>query len=214
MSEDEWRVEVELDDEQQGYGLGERLRAQDLDDDARERLGSRVLVTRDGSRLFLYAASEAHAREAERVVRELLSADRLSAELAVTRWHPVEEIWKDASIPLPRTDAEVGDEHRRMEEAESREAAEEGSYDWLVKAHLPSRAAAADVAAKLARERHSVRRRWRYVEIGAITDERANELADRLRDELPPDAEIWVEANPDDLPSPLFVLLDSRLRSD
>jgi hypothetical protein len=101
-----------------------------------------------------------------------------------------------------------------MEEAESHEADEEGSFDWLVKVHLPSRAAAADVAAKLAREGHSVRRRWRYVEIGAITDQRANELADRLRDELPPDAEIWVEANPDDLPSPLFVVLESRLRGD
>ncbi len=214
MNEGEWRVEVELDDEAEGYGLSERLRSHDLDDEARRRLGGRVLVSRDGSRLFLYAASEAHVREAERVVRELLSADRLSAELSVTRWHPVEEAWKDTSIPLPRTEAEVADEHRRMEEAESQEADEEGSFDWLVKMHLADRAAAADVAARLIDEGLSVRRRWRYVEVGAITDERANELADRLRDELPADAEIWVEANPDDLPSPLFVVLESRLRGD
>jgi hypothetical protein len=214
VNDEEWRVEVELDDEQQGHGLGERLRSHDLDDEARERLGSRVPVTRDGPRLFLYAASEPQAREAERVVRDLLTADHLSAQIAVTRWHPVEEAWKDASIPLPRTEAEVEEEHRRMEEEESREAAEEGSFDWLVKAHLPSRSAAAELADELRGEGQSVRRRWRYVEAGAITEERANELADRLRDAVSPDADVWIEANPDDLPSPAFVVLESRLRGD
>jgi hypothetical protein len=212
VDEDEWRVEVELDDEQEGYGLGERLRSRDLDDEARKRLGHRVLVSRDGSRVYLYAASEANAREAERVVRDLLSSDRLTADLAVARWHPVEEAWKDASIPLPRTEAEVEEERRRMEEDELQEAADQGSFDWLVKLHLPSRAAAAELAAQLKNEGHSVRRLWRYVEVGVLTEERANELANRLRDELPPDSEVWLEANPDDLPSPVFVLLESRLR--
>jgi hypothetical protein len=45
---DEFRVEVELDDDEHGYSTGERLRALDLDDEARERLGSMVMVTRDG----------------------------------------------------------------------------------------------------------------------------------------------------------------------
>ena len=56
---DEFRVEVELDDEEHGYSTREQLRALDLDDDARERLGSMVMVTRDGSKLFLYTAAEA-----------------------------------------------------------------------------------------------------------------------------------------------------------
>lgn len=212
MNGDEWRVEVELDDEEAGYGLGERLRSRDLDDEARRRLGRRVVVSRDGSRLFLYAATEANAREAERVVRDLLAADRLTAKVAVTRWHPIEEAWKDASIPLPRTDMEVEDERRRMEDEELREAAENGSFDWLVKVHLPSRAAAADLAAQLEEDGHPVHRLWRYVEVGAATEERANELADRLRDELSSDAEVWAEPNPEGLRSPAFVLLDFRLR--
>ena len=88
---DEFRVEVDLDDDERGSSLGERLRALDLDDDARKRLGGRVLVTRDGSRLFLYAASEAQASEAAEVVRSLAEADELTAEIRITRWHPVEE---------------------------------------------------------------------------------------------------------------------------
>ena len=53
MADEDWRIEVELDDEEQGYSLMERLRAGDLDDEARARLGERVVVSRDGSRLFL-----------------------------------------------------------------------------------------------------------------------------------------------------------------
>ncbi len=212
MNDEEWRVQVELDDEQNGYGLGERLRSQDLDEDARKRLGRRVFVSRDGSRLFLYATTEAGAREAERVVRDLAAADGLTAEIALTRWHPVEEAWKDASIPLPQTEAEIEEERRRMEEGERQEAIDEGSFDWVVKAHLPSRSAAAELATRLEGEGHSVHRLWRYLEIGALTEERANELADALREELPPEAEVWFEANPDDLPSPAFVFLETRLR--
>ena len=39
MSNEDWRVEINLDDEHEGYDIGERLRSQDLDDDARARLG-------------------------------------------------------------------------------------------------------------------------------------------------------------------------------
>ena len=210
MYEDEWRVEVDLDDEEHGYGLGERLRAQDLDDEARERLGRRAVVTRDGSHLFLYTGSEPEAREAERVARELVTADDLTAQIAVTRWHPVEEAWKDASIPLPRTPKEEREEAIRKEEAEWEEAEEEGSYDWMVKVALPGRSEAIELEQRLTGEGLPVHRRWRYVTVDVVTDERANELGSRLRDELP-EAEVWVEANRDDIPSPAFVLLESRL---
>ena len=76
---EDFRVEVELDDEAHGYPLRERLRALNLDDEARERLGENVVVTRDGSRVFAYTSTEPQAREAERVIRELVAdedADR------------------------------------------------------------------------------------------------------------------------------------------
>jgi len=101
--DDEFQIEVELDDESHGYPFRERLRARDLDDDARERLGRDIMVTRDGSRIVLYAGTEAQAREAERVMRTLVDEDGLTAEITVTRWHPVEATWKDASVPLPAT---------------------------------------------------------------------------------------------------------------
>jgi hypothetical protein len=204
---DEFRVEVELDADEHGNSLRERLRALDLDDDARERLGRSVMVTRDGSRLFLYAASEVQAREAERVVRELVDADELTAKISVTRWHPVEEAWKDASIPLPRTEEEEAAEYAAREVAEAAESEIEGEYDWHVVIRLPGRDQAAQLEARLESEGIPVARRWRYVVAGALTEERAEELADRLGSELPDDIEISVEANLSDVRLPIFQFL-------
>jgi hypothetical protein len=198
--EDEFRVEVELDDDERGYSLGERLRALDLDDDARERLGPSVLVTRDGSRLFLYASSESQARETERIVRDLVDADRLSADIAVTRWHPVEEAWKDTSIPLPATPAEEQAEYAAREVAEAEEVRRQGRFDWEVVVHLPARDAAVELSERLAAEGIPAMRRWRYVIAGAVTEEEALALSDRLRSELPEGANVRVEVDLSDLP--------------
>ena len=204
---DEFRVEVELDDAEHGYTLAERLRALDLDDGARERLGSGVMVTRDGSRLFLYAASEPEARQAEQTIRELVDGDQLTAEVALTRWHEVEEAWKDASLPLPATYAEEQAEKAALEASETREAEIEGRYDWEVVVHLPSRSLAIDVSRRLTDEGQPVRRRWRYLAVGAPTEDRAHELAERLRSELPHDAGIEVDVDLSDVErSPLQFL--------
>lgn len=207
MREDEWRVEIDLDDEAHGFGLGERFRAHDLDDEARKRLGDRIVVTRDGPRVFLYAGDEAGAHQAELVARELIAADDLSADITVTRWHPLEEAWKDAAVPLPRNEEEQEEELDRREENERRE----GTYDWLVKVDVPSRSEAEKLEKQLGDEGLSVHRRWRYVTVDIATEEHANELAGRLRDTAPADAEISIEANPDDIPTPVFVMLESRL---
>src|SRR2546423_8257440 len=90
---DEWRVEVGLQEEGHGLSLGERLRTLDLDDDAREKLGDRVVVTRDGSRLFLYARSEAEAKAASDVIRQLAAEDEIEAASTLTRWDEEAEAW-------------------------------------------------------------------------------------------------------------------------
>jgi hypothetical protein len=198
---DEWRVEVELEEEHHGFSLGERLRAHDLDEEARRRLESRVIVTKDGPHVFLYAASEEQAQEAARVARELVEAEGRSARFAITRWHPDEEAWKDAAIPLPGTDAERAAERALREQAEEREADAEGSYEWEVNVDMPGRSEAAELERELRDEGLDVHRLWRYVTIGAPTEERANELAARLRDALPAAADVSVEANPEELPT-------------
>ena len=204
---DEFRVEVELDDEEHGYSVTERLRALDLDDAARARLEPRVAVSRDGSTLFLYAATEEHAREAERVVRSLLAEDELTAEVRITRWHPVQEAWLDLSVALPASDEQRQAEYELREAAETEEAEAEGEFDWHVVVRFGGRNEAVAVAARLAEEGVPVARRWRYVIAGAVTEERAEALAARLRDELAPDADVELEANLTNLPATPFVFL-------
>ena len=194
MAED-FRVEVELDDEAHGYPLRERLRALSLDDEARDRLGSDVVVTRDGSRLFAYASTEEQASAAERVIGELVRDDELTADIRVTRWHPVAEEWRDASQPVPSTPVDEQREYAEREAAEEQEARAEGEFDWRVVIELPSRDDAGDLARRLSGEGLQAKRRWRYVMVGVVTEERADELAERLREELGDSADVWVQAD-------------------
>jgi len=191
---EEWRVEANLDDERHGYPLSERLRAHDLDDEARERLGGRVVVTRDGPHLYLYAASEDGAREAERVIRALLDEEDLTADVTVTRWDPAAEEWVPASEPS----------------GERRAPARAPDHDWFVLASPPEHHDVAALAEQLTADGHPVERRWRYLVIGAASEEGANAIAERVRSELGPDARVEVRAAVD-VASPGFVLFESLL---
>jgi hypothetical protein len=206
---DEWRVEVELGDEQHHLTLGERLRTLDLDDEARIRLGDRVIATRDGDHMFLYADSEAAAREAERVARDLLADEGLTGEIAVTRWHPVQEAWVDASVPLPSSGHEEQAEEHAHEDAEEREAAVEGEYDWEVRVDLPGLSETREMAKRLSAEGLDVKRRWSYLLIGAPTEERAAELGKRIEAEAPEGTEVHVEPA-GGVRHPVFVFLGAH----
>ena len=208
MSE-EWRVEIELGDEQHHLTLGERLRSLDLDEEAKKRLGDRVIVTRDGAHMFLYADSEASAREAERVARDVLADEGLAGGIAVTRWHPAEEAWKDASVPLPSSDQEERAEERAHEEAEEREAALEGEYDWEVRVDLPGLRETQELARRLSEEGLPVRRRWSYLLVGAPTEERAAELGKRIEGEVPEGGEVHIEPS-GGVRHPLFVFIGAH----
>jgi hypothetical protein len=192
LPDQEWRVEVNLDDEAHGYSLGERLRAHDLDDHARKRLGGGVIVTRDGPHLHVYTKSLAAAHEAERVVRELIEADRLSADISVTVWDEERDAWLDAErgdvVEDPRADEE-GPEYFVMVESEDQAELEElaGRLDGPVEL-----------------------RRGRLL-VGVSDDEEVEALAERLRREVP-DARVQTRADIfTDLPTPGFLLFESKL---
>ena len=55
---DDWRVTIDFDDEGDGTQLAEWLAAVDLEGEERSTLGERVIVSRDGPRVYLYADSE------------------------------------------------------------------------------------------------------------------------------------------------------------
>jgi hypothetical protein len=205
---DEWRVVVKLEADDEGHSLGERLKSLDLDDEARKRLGGAVIVTRDGPHLFLYAWHEESAREAERVVRELMEEDGLVGQVELVRWHPVAEEWKPADEPLPENEDELAAEQAEREQMGEAEGAA-GDYPWEVVIDLPRVTDTMREAERLEKEGHPVRRRFKYLLVGAPSEEAAIELGRTFEGKVPEGTHVGIRANPQDRPAIGFTWLGS-----
>jgi len=190
---DDWRLTIDFDDEGDGTQLVEWLSARRFEAEERDRLGGRVVVSRDGPRVFLYADTEALARDAEGIVRAHLSSEGRQARIALERWHPVEQDWKDASLPLPQSEEEVQAEHERQQEREAAESLSSGHAEWEVRVSLPSHDATTALADRLEGEGIPVTRRSTFLLVGAVNHDEATALAERLRAEAPDGAEVEVE---------------------
>jgi hypothetical protein len=109
MAADEFRVEVDLHESLHGK-IGERLRTLDLDDEVEERLGDRVIVTRDGEKIYVYTQTAEAAQEAERVVKDVLAEEGVEdVEIRRRRWNQAQLFWQDADEPLGDQDEPVPD---------------------------------------------------------------------------------------------------------
>ena len=193
---DDWRVTVDLEDERPVADFVERVQAVEVEGEVLERLGERVVVSHSSDRLFFYADTEEAAREVERLVGPLLSEHGLvDATVEVTRWHPVEEDWRDASVPLPEDPEGIAAERARYEARERQEARERGWTDFEVRAELPGHRETVAFARRLESEGIPVVRRWTYLLAGAATFEEAEALARRLREEAPPGTRVIAEGS-------------------
>ena len=190
---DDFRLTVDFDDEHDGTQFVERLDALRFAAEERRRLGDRVIVSRDGSRVLLYTGTEGEARSVEDVVRGHLASEGKSASVTLERWHPVEQVWKDASEPVPATPEELEAEEGRREAREEAEAAETGLADWEVRVELPSHAETVELAERLENEGIPVVRRYTFLLVGAATEDDAKALAERLKSEVPPGATVHVQ---------------------
>jgi hypothetical protein len=206
-SRDEWRVEVVLDRDAHADTLSGALHDLRLDDEAQKRLGGSVIVTRDGPHIFIYAWHEESAQEAERVVKDIMNREGLVGEVRLMRWHPIAEEWKPAEEALPEDEEAQLQEMREAEEEGLQEAREYGEWPWEVVIELPHIRDTFELADRLREERLPVKRRFRYLLVGAPSEDEAVELGKRLEGEVPEDSHIGVRGNPDDMPLPSFVNL-------
>ncbi|MEX0992798.1 MAG: hypothetical protein WDZ37_02265 [Solirubrobacterales bacterium] len=198
MANDDYRVTVEFSDPEHATHLDRRLHEQELAQELREALGDRLIVTRDGPQVFLYASSESDARAAEQAVGKLVSMHGLDATVkSAERWHPIEKSWEDASKPLPASEAETSAERDRWEQREASDSLEDDIAEWEVRIELDSHHDAVELARKLEGEGISpIVRRWKYLLIGVANEDGARGLALRLEREVPAGAQVSVEAAP------------------
>jgi hypothetical protein len=190
VADEDWRVTVALPEEAHVQRALQAVREHEVTDDVRHRLGRRVAVSADGTNIFLYAGTEDAAREAEQVVRDVLAKRDLTAQFALDRWHPIEQEWEDAGAPMPETTEERAAEHERRVADETQESADAGQASWEVRAELPSRHEATELAERLRADGYPVVRRWKYVVVGASNEDQAKELASVVKGEAPVDASV------------------------
>ncbi len=191
---DDFRLTVELDASGDGFSFAESLRELSLERDVRKRLGNRVAVSADGPVVFLYTDTEDAAREALRVIQPLLAEHGLTdSATELTRWHPEEESWEPIDKPLPSTPQEHAAEHAKEEALEAEQTREQGFAEWEVRAELPSHRGTVEFADRLEREGIPVHRRWRFLLVGANTEDEAKALAQRITAEAPEGTRVEAE---------------------
>jgi hypothetical protein len=205
VAQDDWRVTVKLPTEEYSGRVVESLAETEVEEDVREALGDRVVVGGgdDPGVVFLYTGTREAARETERVVRAIVAGHGAEGEYAIHRWHPEEERWEAEDVALPRTGGQHEAEHERLDEDEVTESERLGEALWEVRVEFASHHDATAMAERLEAEADAiiagltvtVVRHWKYLLIGADNEDQANEIAGRIRGELPEGAELKVEAS-------------------
>jgi hypothetical protein len=192
---DDWRLRVTLLDHEHANALAGNLAASEVERDLSTRLQDRVVISRDGAELFLYAGAREGLEGAKQLIGQLAAEHDWQPEFELTRWHPTAEEWEDADAPLPSTPDQQAAERAELMEREREEAAEQGFTDFEVRVQCQSHADALRLAEQLESEGLPHARRWRYVIVGAVDEDSARSLADRLRGEAPEGAEVTVEGS-------------------
>jgi hypothetical protein len=181
---DDWRIRVELGETANAEALLGRLGV-DLAEESRrlaeELKGRRLAVSNDEDTVFVYLDSPAELGRARQIVEAELSDEGIQpTEVVNERWLPEEERWSGEAP------AETWEE----------EELEQGHAPWEVRVELDSHGEAEQLADQLEGEGYDVARRWRYLIVGASSEEEARELARRLHGEAEPGGEVVWEATP------------------
>lgn len=159
---DDWRIQVDFVEEGLADSLHDQLDAEELEHDLSREFQDRVIVSRNGTTIFLYAGERGQAEKAQALVEELTRKEGEEVEVSFTRWHPEAEEWRPAGEPLPETaEAQAAEHAARVERLDAQ---------GLRSVH-----------------------RWKYVLLGATDEDSANELAERIRAEVPPGSKVAVE---------------------
>jgi hypothetical protein len=184
MANDDWRIRIEVEEEEHATGLLDRL-AGDLDKEARELASEleskRLVVSRDGDTIFVYAATRAEADSAHAVVEAQLRAHGIEARTSqVEHWLDEEDRWDD------EPPGETWEE----------EELDRGFAPWEVRVECASRQEADELAKQLESEGYRPERRFSYLIVGTASREDADALATRLHGEVEAGGEVVLEAEP------------------
>jgi hypothetical protein len=181
---DDWRIRIDLEEGRaestlERLGLDLSFEARRLAEDLE---GRRLVVSRDDETLFVYAGSRAEAERARDIIEaELRETGAQGRVGSIEHWLAEEDRWDDEAPQEFKAEQEV---------------LKEGLSPWEVRLEADTPEAAETLAGKLAADGYSVVRRYRYVLVGADSEEAALELAKRLHGEVEASGELVYETLP------------------
>ena len=193
---DDWRLQIDLDDAGIAGKLADHLRAGELENELKTDFNEAMIVSHEGERTFVYAGTREPLDWVRKVVEEFVASEGWTAELELRHWHPAAEDWEDPDTQEPATDEEKQAERARLMKTEDEEvAANHGYAEFEVRVEFPSHHEATELAQQLKDEGFEPVRRWRYLVVGAADEDQAKELAERIRGEAPADSKVTVEGS-------------------
>lgn len=192
--DDDWRLQINLEDKGAVGEIADHLRSSELEHDLATELDKRVILSHEGETIYLYAGDRDQLDRARPAIEKFLDSKGWKADLELRHWHKEADEWESPDAAEPTTPAEKEAEHERRIEIEDEETEERGGRAaYEVRAEFPSHKEAREFAAKLKEEGFEPVRRWHYLVVGAADEDAAKELADRIRAEAPADAKVKAE---------------------
>ena len=181
---DDWRITIEVEEEEHATGLLDRLGG-DLDAEARELAkdleSRRLVVSRDGDTIFVYASTRAEAELAHDVVEAELRKQGFAARASrIEHWLDEEDRWDD------EPPGETWEE----------EELDRGFAPWEVRVECQSHEKARELAEQLEAEGYKPERRFQFLIVGTANREDADALAARLHGEVEAGGEVVWETTP------------------
>ncbi len=189
---DDWRLQIDLQEEGRARAMTERFDAEQLEHDLSDAFHDRVVVSRDGAQVFLYAGTREQAERAREVV-EAEARQHWTVDVDFRHWHPSAEDWEDPDKPLPPDDAAKLAEHEALIAREREETEGTGHPEFEVRVDLPSRHDAVRFSEQLRQEGLPAVHRWKFLLVGATDEDMAKKLAERIRKEAPASSRVNVE---------------------
>src|SRR6478735_5991231 len=183
MANDDWRIRIEVEEQEHASGFFDRLtgnlgsEARELADDLKAH---RLAISHDDT-IYVYAATRAAAEQAHALVEAELREHGMEARTSgIEHWLDEEDRWDD------EPPGETWEE----------EELERGFAPWEGRVECASRQEAGQLADQLEAEGYKPERRFNYLIVGTASREDADALATRLHGEVEPGGELVYEVEP------------------
>jgi hypothetical protein len=182
MAQDDWRIRIEVEEEEHASGLLDRLGG-DLGSEARDLAKNleshRLVASCDGNTVYVYAATRSAAESAHAVIEAELHEHGIEARTSkIEHWIDAEDRWDDEPPGETWEEEELA----------------RGFAPWEVRVECSSPEEARKLAEQLESDGYKPERRFQYLIVGTASREDADALAERLHGQVEAGGEIAAEA--------------------